>query len=482
MTQGVPAYPGQEHDLQAAGLLAPADYENPQPKDRYHLAVLGAGSAGLICAIGAAGLGASVALVEQAAMGGDCLNHGCVPSKALLEYTRQHPGTGFDEAFAFMRRVRSDIAPHDSVARYSEQGVDVFLGSATLNAQGQLQVDGTPLNARRVAVCTGARAQIPPIPGLDDVQPLTNETVFELRSAPASLAILGGGVIGCELATVFARLGVEVHLFEMAERVLPLEMPEVSALIDHALKSLGVHLHLGAAVTQVQGGSSGTRVQTDTDECEVERILVALGRAPNTRNLGLDAAGVELDERGFIKVDKRQRTTNKTIYAAGDCARHLQFTHHADAQARVVVQNALILPSASNEAFVVPHCTYTHPEVASVGVVKSEGDEEHDVFRWDLAELDRARTQQSGGVVWVVTAKGKDRIAGACIVAPDAGELIAPLCLMMSNGLSLSAAGKTILPYPTRSEFLKRLADAYNRTRVTPLVSRVFATWLKVFK
>ena len=470
-----------DFDTQTEALLCPPDYVNPTPKDRYHLVVVGAGSAGLICAIGAAGLGAKVALIEKAAMGGDCLNYGCVPSKALLAYTHAHENATFAEAFEHMRKVRADIAPHDSVQRYSELGVDVFFGDAQFNDAGKICVGDTVFNTRRTVLCTGASASVPPVPGLADVDPLTNESVFSLQDAPRRLAILGGGVIGCELATVFARLGVETHIFEMTPRILPLELEDAAEDVAASLQALGVHLHLGHPVTNVAGDSTQATITSDAGSVEVDRVLVALGRAPNTRNLNLDKAGVELDERGFIRSDDKLRTTNKEIFTAGDCTAKLQFTHHADAQARVVVQNALILPSASTAGFVVPHCTYTQPEIASVGVVKEASDAEHDVYTWDLAELDRSRAQGSGGRVIVVTAKGKDKIEGASIVAPEAGELIAMICILMSNGMGLSAAGKTILPYPTRSEFIKRLADAYNRTRVTPLVSRIFDTWLRVF-
>ena len=476
-------YPGAEFDDIAWGLLSPTDYQNPQPQPRYHLVVVGAGPAGLISAIGAAGLGAKVALIERHRMGGDCLNVGCMPSKALLAFSKQR-GADFQHAFAWLREVRAGIAPHDSVERYTEAGVDVFLGDASFNAAGQICVGDTPLNARRIALCTGASAAIPPIPGLVESRPLTNETIFDLPAPPNSLAILGAGAIGCELALALSRLGVSVSLFEMAERVLPLETLLASQAVAMALESSGVDLYLGQGVSAVKG--SGTVVVGD-QEIECERILVALGRKPNTHGLNLGAAGVSVDQQGFVVTNAKLQSNNKHIFAAGDCTARQQFTHHADAQARALIQNALFAPTASVDALIVPHCTYTDPEVASVGANPDSLEKSaiaFDRFEFDLSELDRSRADPDSQLrpvqhAEVYTQKGSDKILGATIIGHDAGELIAPICLMMSNGLGLSAAQKTIFSYPTRSEYLKRLGDAYNRNRMTPTVARLFRWWLR---
>ena len=476
-------YPGAEFDDIAWGLLSPTDYQNPQPQPRYHLVVVGAGPAGLISAIGAAGLGAKVALIERHRMGGDCLNVGCMPSKALLAFSKQR-GADFQHAFAWLREVRAGIAPHDSVERYTEAGVDVFLGDASFNAAGQICVGDTPLNARRIALCTGASAAIPPIPGLVESRPLTNETIFDLPAPPSSLAILGAGAIGCELALALSRLGVSVSLFEMAERVLPLETPLVSQAVAMALESSGVDIYLGQGVSAVKG--SGT-VVVGEKEIDCERILVALGRKPNTHGLNLGAAGVSVDQQGFVVTNAKLQSNNKHIFAAGDCTARQQFTHHADAQARALIQNALFAPTASVDALIVPHCTYTDPEVASVGANPERLEKSaiaYDRFEFDLSELDRSRADPDSQLrpvqhAEVYTQKGSDKILGATIIGHDAGELIAPICLMMSNGLGLSAAQKTIFSYPTRSEYLKRLGDAYNRNRMTPTVARLFRWWLR---
>lgn len=483
MSDSAKTYPGAEFDAIWQSALRPTDYKNPHPQTRYHLAIVGAGPAGLIAAIGAAGLGANVALIERHTMGGDCLNVGCVPSKCLLDYSKKHPGD-FDGAFAWLREVRAGIAPHDSVARYTELGVDVFLGEAKFSASGSLEVDGLPINARKYALCTGASAAVPPIPGLRECDPLTNESVFELQEKPASIAILGAGPIGCELAQAMARLGVEVHLFERAERVLSIESERASEIVGAALAESGVNLHLGQGVTEVTRQGDGSVVVKNGDsEISTERVLVALGRRPNTGDLNLEAAGIVLDDRGFIAVDEKLRSSNKDVFAAGDCAARLQFTHHADAQARAVVQNALFAPTAKVDGFVIPHCTYTTPEVASVGESEASlnaAGTAFDTYEVAFNELDRGRAEDDNtGYAQVFCAQGSDKILGASIVGHDAGDQLSPICLLMSNSMGLGAAAKTILPYPTRSEYLKRLGDAYNRTRFTPRAQNITKTWFR---
>lgn len=475
-------YPGADFDQIAWGLLSPQNYQNPTPQSRYHLVVVGAGPAGLISAIGAAGLGAKVALIERHRMGGDCLNVGCMPSKALLAFSKRSDAD-FQQAFTWLREVRAGIAPHDSVERYTEAGVDVFLGEASFNDAGDICVDEQPLNARRIALCTGASAAVPPIPGLHEAQPLTNETVFDLTEPPASLAILGAGAIGCELAQAFAGLGVNVSLFELAERVLPNETPLGSQAVTKALEASGVDVYVGQGVQEIRG--QGT-VVCGAAEIHCERVLVALGRKPNTQGLNLKAAGVELNAQGSVVTNAKLQTSNTRILAAGDCTAQLQFTHHADAQARALIQNALFAPTAKVSGLIVPHCTYTDPEVASVGAMPqtlSSAGVAFDTFAFDLNDLDRSRADpkvKSGGIqhAEVYTQKGSDTILGATIIGSDAGELLAPICVMMSNGLGLSAAQKTIFSYPTRSEYLKRLGDAYNRSRMTPSVAKLFRWWL----
>jgi pyruvate/2-oxoglutarate dehydrogenase complex dihydrolipoamide dehydrogenase (E3) component len=479
-------YPGQRFDEAWRRLVLPPDYRQPEPRDRYHLVVIGAGPAGLVTAIAAAGLGAKVALVERAAMGGDCLNAGCVPSKSLLEFTRDaRSADHFDAAFAWLREVRATIAEHDSVQRYTDAGVDVFLGSAKFIDSESILVDHTRLVTRRAVIATGSRPVLPPIEGLAESRPLTNETLFDLKERPRRLGIIGGGPIGCEIAQAFARLGVDVSLLESASRLLPKESPQASAVVGRVLRDCGVRVELDAPVTGVsrRGQVVAVTLGNARGEILVDELLVAAGRRANTNELNLAAVGVETDSDGRIVVDRYLRTTNQRIYAAGDVCSVLQLTHNADAHARIVVQNALFLPSARADKLIVPRCTYTDPEVAQIGRLATELDDDgtpFDAYRTAFAELDRGKTQNDDdGFVEVLTASGKDDILGATIVGRDAGEQIACLAIAMHHGLGLGALGKAVLPYPTRAEFVRKLADQYNRKRLTPTTQRLIRAWLR---
>lgn len=475
-------YPGDDHDRRWRELVFPENYRNPEPRRKYHLVVIGAGPAGLVASIAAAGLGARVALVERQAMAGDCLNVGCVPSKSLLEFTQRNPDAGFAEVFGWLRRVRSEIAAHDSVERYLQNGVDVFLGPARFAGRNSVKVGGQRLAARRFLIATGARAELPGIPGLQDCDALTSESFFDLVERPRSLAILGAGPVGCELAQGMARLGIEVHLFEMAERVLPRAIASASAALATALQSDGVKLHPGLKVSRISLVGGRPTIHAPGASITADRLLVAAGRRANVEGLNLAAAGVEL-RNGRIAVDHRLRTTNRKIYAAGDVCSRLPFTHNADAQARIVVRNALFAPTASTRTLAVPQCTYTDPEVAQVGKTQAQLTEEgvaFDSWRLEFSELDRARTAgESDGFVELLTARGGDTILGATIVGHDAGEQIAPLCLAMANGLGLGAVGKAVLPYPTRAEYLRRLADRHARTRLTLRAAGLLKSWFR---
>jgi pyruvate/2-oxoglutarate dehydrogenase complex dihydrolipoamide dehydrogenase (E3) component len=473
---------GTAADLRWRQLVAPPDYENPIPKSRYHLVVVGAGPAGLIISIAAAGLGAHVALVEKNRMGGDCLNVGCVPSKALLEATRTQ-GASFASAFTSMRTVRADISAHDSVERYTNAGVDVFLGSASFVDEANVAVGDQILHARRVVIATGARASVPPIPGLRHARPLTNESVFDLTEQPKTLAVIGGGPIGCELAQVFARLGTEVHLFEAADRILGNEAREAAAVVQKSLHEAGIHLHLNTAISEVERRGSLVFLTSDEGTVSTDQLLVAAGRRANTEDLNLAGVGVETTETGQISVDPHLRTSNPRIYAAGDVCSRLQFTHHADAQARIVVQNALFFATAKTSKLIVPRCTYTSPELAQVGPTAAELATKNmafDTYRIDYSELDRGRTQgDTDGFIEVLTEFGGGQILGATIVGEDAGEQIAAIVLCMAHDLGIDAFGKAIFPYPTRAEALKRLADQFQRKKLTPRTRALFGRWFR---
>jgi pyruvate/2-oxoglutarate dehydrogenase complex dihydrolipoamide dehydrogenase (E3) component len=482
---GFERYPGAAQDTLWRSLVFPANHRNPQTDHRYHLLVVGAGPAGLICALAAAGLGARVALIERNAMGGDCLNVGCVPSKTLLEASRRCPGAdGFDDAFATMRAVRAAIAVHDSVERYTDAGVDVFLGEAAFVGRDTVQVGDRHLRARRIVIATGARPALPPIPGLAEAAPLSNETVFDLRERPGRLAIIGAGPIGCELAQALVRLGVRVTLLDAATRPLPAESPAASDAIAAALAADGVDLRMGASIREVRRIGPETRIELDGSSIDVDRVLAATGRRANVERLGLDRAGVGLSANGLIAVDERLRTTNRRIFAAGDVCSETMFTHSADAQARVAVQNALFAPTASTARLVIPHCTYTSPEVAQIGLHRGNlgaAAARCTIHAVALNELDRGRAAgDTGGIAEIVIDARRGRILGATIVAEHAGDLIVPVCVAMSNGLSIAELGRTVIPYPTRSEYIRRIADASNRARLTPLLRRLLHAWLRL--
>jgi pyruvate/2-oxoglutarate dehydrogenase complex dihydrolipoamide dehydrogenase (E3) component len=465
--------------------------------------VIGCGSAGLISAAGAAGLGARVALVERDRMGGDCLNTGCVPSKALLRSARAAhemrnslpfgsgaPGgvrVDFAVVMERMRGLQAEIGRNDSVERYRGLGVDVILGNAQFDSPRSIAVGSRRLAFRKAVIATGARATRPAIAGLADAGYLTNESVFGLRALPASMAVLGGGPVGCELAQAFARLGTEVHLIAQGERLLPREDPAAALVLDTALRREGIRVHKQAEVELVERDGSGSRrvrmkTATGIRSLTVQEVLVGIGRSPNVEGLGLKAAGVEFDARSGVHVDDHLRTTNRNVYAAGDVCTNAKFTHMADAMARVAIQNALFFGRARVSALTVPHCTYTDPEIAHVGLHEHEAlaaGIEVDTLLEPMDRVDRAVLDGSTeGFVKVLVEHGTDRIVGATIVGEHAGEILAELTLAMTAGIGLRTIARTIHPYPTRSEAVKRIADAYNRTRLTPRVKRMLGVLL----
>jgi len=462
-------------------LVFPPDYRNPDARSVYNLVVIGAGPAGLVISMAAASLGARVALVERHAMGGDCLNAGCVPSKTLLAAAAA--GLPFEAAMQRVREVRTRIAHHDSVERYCRAGVEVFLGEARFEAPHLIRVGDARLQTRKTVIATGARPLLPPIPGLAELRPLTNETVFDPRPQPGRLAIVGAGAAGCELAQAFARLGTGVELIESAPRVLPQEEPEAAGLIADALRRDGATLHLGTAVQAASVTAEG-KVLTLADgrRAVADEVLVAAGRQRNVEGLDLEKAGVELDARSALRVDARLRTSHPDIYAAGDICSPHQLTHAADAHARIVVRNALFGGRARADRLIVPRCVYTRPELAQVGAMAREleaAGRRFERYRLEWSELDRAVTDDREEGYVEVLSQADGRILGATVAGPDAGEQIAPLVLLMAQGGGLGGLGSLVLPYPTRSEFLRRLADQHARRRLTPWVAKVLRGWLR---
>ena len=506
--------PDDEFNRQLAANVHPAEWNNPTPDGRYNLVVVGAGTAGLVTAAVAAGIGAKVALVERHLMGGDCLNVGCVPSKGLIraarvwasardaaEFGLTFPGgiaRDFGTAMARMRQLRAGISHVDSAERFKGLGVDVFIGEGRFAGRDTVRVGDATLTFARAAICTGARAAAPPIPGLEESGYLTNETVFCLTELPRRLAVIGAGPIGCELAQAFARFGSEVTLFERTPHILPREDPDAAAVVQARMVHDGVRLAFDASVDGVEalspdepGGGGGKRIRHtvggESGEVVVDEILVGVGRAPNVEGLGLDEAGVSYDRTG-VQVDARLRTTNRRIYAAGDICFPFKFTHTADAMAQIVIQNALFphpfgLGMASTESLNIPWCTYTEPEIAHVGMYEVDARKqgiEVETFTQPLADVDRAVLDgEDAGFARVHVRKGTDRILGATIVAADAGNLITEVTVAMKAGAGLGTIGAAIHPYPTQAEALRKAANQMRKARFSErqraILTRMFA-------
>ncbi len=494
--------PEDRYDADLVGQVRPAGWQNPEPAPRYHLVVVGAGTAGLVTAAGAAGLGARVALVERDLMGGDCLNVGCVPSKALLRAARAAaevrdagafgirvpPGVSVDfpAVMERMRRLRAGLAPTDSAARFRGLGVDVFLGEGRFTGPDTVSVAGRTLRFKKAVIATGARAHRPEVPGLAEAGFLTNESVFALTELPARLAVLGAGPVGCELAQAFARFGSRVSLIDHSPHVLHREDPEAARRVQDSLRRDGIDFHLGCAVRAVEskGADRVLHLACASGEFAVaaDAILVGAGRRPTVEGLNLEAAGVAYDPRRGVVVNDRLQTTNRRIYAAGDVCSAYQFTHAADAMSRIVIQNSLFLGRRKVSALAIPRCTYTDPELAHVGLSEHEAAERGvrvRAFVQEMEQVDRAVLDgQAGGFVKVLVRAGGDRIVGATVVGAHAGEMISELTLAMTAGVGLGRLASVIHPYPTQAEAIRKLGDACNRTRLTPWVKWLFARWL----
>ena len=501
-TQPVLVAPADVHNARLVSYLHPPDWANPTPAPRYNLVVLGAGTAGLVTAAGAAGLGAKVALVEKYLMGGDCMIVGCVPSKAVIRSSRAAfdtreaghfgvqvaaaPQVDFSVVMERMRKLRADISPHDSAERFVKLGVDVFLGEANFASLDTVQVAGQTLRFKRAVIATGARALQPPIPGLTEAGYLTNETVFNLTERPARLAVIGGGPIGCELAQAFQRLGSQVTLLHKNAHLLDREDTEAAAIVQSAFIREGVAVRLNARITRIERNGSEKLVyyeaQGKEERIAVDEILAGAGRAPNVEGLNLEAVGVQYDPRKGVLVNDCLQTTNPRIYAAGDVCLAWKFTHAADFSARIVIQNALFLGRKKAGALTMPWCTYTDPEIAHVGLYEREARERGvavDTYVREFKEVDRAVLDgEEDGFVKIHVKKGRDEIVGATIVARHAGEMISEISVAMAARLGLSKLASVIHPYPTQAEAIRQCGDAYNRTRLTPTVKKWMTRWL----
>ncbi len=445
------------------------------------ICVIGAGSGGLSVAAGASQMGASVVLFEKGAMGGDCLNVGCVPSKALLAAGHAaHAGPdaaryGVDAALRGVdwARVRDhvhgvieEIAPMDSVERYTGFGVRVIQAEARFTGPRTVEGGGVRVESKFVVIATGSTPAVPPIPGLDGVPYLTNETVFDLVERPRRLLVLGGGPIGCELAQAHARLGCEVVLVE-AKSLLGNEDAEAADVVRLALRRDGVELHEGAAAVHAGPAGDGVDLVVNGEAGESvlqgSHLLVAVGRRVGFEGLDLGRAGIETDERGRLKLDRRLRTTNRRVFAVGDAAGGAQFTHLAGFHAGIVIRNALFrLPARSDP--VLPRVTYTAPELASVGadeaMLRDKG-EAFEVLRWPFSENDRAIAERDVEGFTKLYVSPKGRILGAVVVGTGAGEIVSLYTLAIAKKLKVSDIAGLVVPYPTRAEVVKRAAGSW---------------------
>ena len=485
--------PTDEFNRQLVKNVRPAEWENPEPTGRYNIVVIGAGTAGLVTAAVAAGLGAKVALIESHLIGGDCLNVGCVPSKSIIrsarvwamvangaEFGLTFPAgvqRDFGTTMARMRKLRARISHLDSASRFQSLGVDVFIGEGRFTGRDTLKVDGKTLQFGRAAICTGGRAAVPPIAGLEHAGYLTNETVFSLTQLPKRFAVIGAGPIGCELAQAFARFGSNVTLLERIDHVLPREDLDAAGIVQERMRKDGVTFVfdacIGAVDRRVDDKLIHYTVGTAEHELTVDEILVSVGRLPNVERLNLESAGVAYDKTG-VMVNNQLQTSNPRIYAAGDICFPYKFTHTADALAQIVIQNALFphpfgLGRASTDSLIIPWCTYTEPEVAHVGMYEADAKAkgfEVETFTQPLAEVDRAILDgEDAGFARVHVKKGTDRILGATIVSTDAGNLISEVTVAMKVGAGLSTIGGAIHPYPTQAEALRKTANLMRRAR-----------------
>jgi len=489
------------HDRQLVDNCRPPRRANPTPAKKYNLVVIGGGTAGLVSAAGAAGLGAKVALIECSLLGGDCLNVGCVPSKAVVRaaraaYDAHHgaefgigldskPRIDFGMAMERMRKLRADISQHDSVERFTKLGVDVFIGNGRFVSPNAIEVDGKRLDFNRAVIATGARASVPPVPGLRESGFYTNETIFTLTELPRRLAVIGAGPVGCELAQAFARFGSEVTMMTDGVEILPREDRDAAAILRRQIERDGVRIITSAEVQLAETKDNTKTVllkaahKPEVVTCDA--ILVAAGRTPNLENLGLEQAGVRYTTRG-VDIDERLRTTNPRVFAAGDICSRYRFTHAADAMARIVIANALFFTRRKVTDLVIPWCTYTDPEIAHVGYYEKDASAAgYNVatITQPLSDVDRAILDgEDDGFARIHYDKKSGKILGGTIVARHAGEMLGELTLAMVAKQTVEVLSSTIHCYPTQAEALRKIGDAYMKTKLTPTVNKIFGQWL----
>jgi pyruvate/2-oxoglutarate dehydrogenase complex dihydrolipoamide dehydrogenase (E3) component len=470
----------------------PSTWPRPRRFDR-NLVVIGAGSAGLVSAYLGAALRAGVTLVEGNRMGGDCLNTGCVPSKAIIRSARlaadsrraaslglSGPPLAVDFA-AVMERVQAmigSVAPHDSVERYAALGVDVRSGRARIVSPWCVDVDGTPITTRAIIIAAGAEPIVPDLPGLDQVDYLTSETLWRLRTLPRRLLVLGGGPVGCEMAQAFAQLGSEVTLVQRAPRLLMREDDEVSAFLAERMAEDGVRVLTRRKPVSVEATGTGQVMRIEQDGTvsaePFDALLIAVGRRARTAGYGLEELGIGITPKRTVATDPWLRTNHPHILACGDVAGPYQFTHAAAYQAQSAVLTGLFAPfyRSRPDYTVMPAVTFTDPEIARVGLNEREAKAQgiaYDCVRYDLDDLDRAIVDGAAkGFLKVLTPPGKDRILGATIVGAHAGETLAEFALAMRHGIGLKGVLGTVHAYPTYAEANRHVAGAWRRAHASP--------------
>lgn len=501
--ESLPSVPPNDHfHRMLVDNVHPPAWRNPKSARKYNLVVIGAGPTGVTAAREAAALGAKVALIERDLIGGDRLNVGCVPSKAIIRTARLYSemrdaenfggqvphniDIDFSMVMERMRRIQARLSRADSARRLSEAGVDVYFGEANFAGFDKVTVAGEVLRFKKALIATGARPMTPRIRGLAEAGFLTNENVFNLTECPRRLLVIGGGPVGCELAQAFCQFGSHVVIAQDDPTFLPKEERDAAQILSDALARDGVEIHLNTTVVtvHVEGAQKIVDLVSGGEKfsVSVDAILAGIGRTPNVEGMNLEGAGVRYDTETGIHVDDFLRTSNPRIYAAGDVCLEYKFTHAAEASAHIAVRNALLLGRKRLSALTIPWCTYTDPEIAHIGLYVREAREKAipvRTFTILMHDVDRAVTDgEEEGFVKIHVRDGTDQILGATVVASHAGEMINGLSLAINCGIGLRALARVIHTYPTQAEAIKMAAEAYNRTRLTPTLKSLIKRWL----
>lgn len=501
--------PEHEYNETLVKWAAPQDWVNPTADGVYNMVIIGAGSGGLVVAAGAAQLGAKVAIIEKSIIGGDCLNVGCMPSKAIIRAAKtigylnkgkkfgieaENVKVDFRKVMEHVYWTRAQLAPHDSADRYTKMGVDVYYGDAHFTGPNTIEIDDQVLEFKKATIATGSRPVEIPINGLKETGFITNETLWHLTEQPASMAIIGAGPIGAEMAQAFQRLGTQVTLIDIAPQILGREDRDAAEIVQAALVTDGVEIVLGAKTQRVYAEDGKKMLEIEhngeTKHISVDEIMLSVGRAPNLEGLNLEAAGVEYHRKGLV-VDDYLQTTNPDIYGAGDVALKYQFTHAAGHSAAIVVQNALfadfvpIIGSAAKRKvsdMIMPWATYTDPEVAHIGAYPSDLDEQgiaYDTYQVSAGVNDRAIAEAAiDGFIKVHTKKGGDKILGATIVGSVASELLSEIAIAMKYNLGLGKLRSVVMPYPTQSEIIQKVANEHAKTLLTAGRQKILGGWM----